>query len=195
MKLWLKLLWKHRAKLWLNIRPCFFSWKVPPSPNEFLKSSEVIIGLAFGQRLTNPGTSNRAMAKIARHLHYYYQLPLILQLEVSRCLMDLPKAGVIFQHRLEDKCLDTYEVLAQAWEICQKNGWRKAIIVSHPDHLWRAKKTAEKIGFEVSCVDTSSHPYLIPYDRESIQPWTKSRLRFLPREIAARTIYLLQDKI
>jgi len=170
---------------------CFFVWRVPPSGEDALCHAEVALVQSFGLRRGAPGLSNGALASIARNLHEHYGLPLVLQWEIADCLPDLQKAGVIRRHRTPDAYLDTREVLVQSAEICRKHGWRKAIIVAHPDHVWRVMKTAEKLDFGIAITDMAS----IPYDSLSLQPWTRSRWRFVPREIIARLLYLVRGWI
>lgn len=173
-------------KLW----QCFFTWKVKPEESS-LGRSQVVLAQSLGYREKDPGLSNRALAKVVASLYHGFGLPLVLQWEVADCIPELPKVGVIRKHRREGEYLDTYEVLAQSAEICKAHGWQRAILVSHPDHCWRVKKTAERLGFKVTVPDTS----LVPYDPESCQPWTRTRAKFLLRELPARLFCLLKGWI
>ena len=166
---------------------CFFCWKVEPCKESVMRNSDVILAQSFGLRANGPGISNEALARVVDKLYHCYSFSLVLQWEIADCLPDLPKDGIIRSHRVEGKYLDTFEVLSQMMMICEKQDWRKAIIVAHPDHSWRVARTAEKIGFEVVVADT----LLVPYDKESIQWWTRSRWKFLPREIMARVFCLI----
>ena len=170
---------------------CFFCWKVEAGSEKEISEADVVVGQSFGLRKDSPGISNEALAEIAKKLHGWYGLPLVLQWEISDCLPDLPKAGTIREHRVGGKYLDTYEMLFQAKILCRQKGWKKAIILAHPDHYWRCAMTAKKIGFEVLAVNTSS----VPYDELSVQSWTRSAIKFIPREIVARLLYLFTKKI
>ena len=170
---------------------CFFAWRVPPSGEDALRHAEVALVQSFGLRRGAPGLSNGALANIARGLYKSYGLPLVLQWEIADCLPDLQKAGVIRKHRTPGDYLDTYEVLVQSAEICREHGWRKAIIVAHPDHVWRVMKTAEKLGLETAIPDLVS----VPYDSLSLQPWTRGKRKFVSREIIARLLYLVRGWI
>ncbi len=191
-------------KLW----QCFFCWRVASEKNKIkLCCADVVLAQSFGRRKEGPGLSNETLARIAFYTSIIsdsVHLPLILQWEINSCFPAAGRTGVIRRHRQAGKYLDTREMLAQAWEICQKPKgvyflpgvpinmpWKKAIIVAHPDHMWRVMRTAEKIGFEVMVADTSS----VPYDKESVQWWTRGQARFIPREILTRVLYLLRGWI
>lgn len=175
----------------LELGKCFFCWGVKPSAENEVRTGQAIIAQSFGFRKSGPGLSNRALAKIIDDLYQSYRLPLVLQWEIADYLPNLPKAGVIYKHRIEGKYLDTYEVLSQSMEICNRKGWRRVIIVAHPDHYWRVVSVAKKLGFEVVSIDTSS----VPYDMESMQFSTKNRCFWWPREIVARLVYFIRGWI
>lgn len=168
----------------------FFSWKMRPSEADKLKNADVIIGQSFGIDPNNkPGISNEFLANIVTQydrydavLHHYPYT--ILQWEIADCVGF--SDYIISESRIQSIYLDTYEVLAQTWVVCQKEGWKKAIIVAHPDHVWRVAKTAEKLGFQVLIADTAG----CPYNPQSTQPWTRNRPAFIGREILARLLYL-----
>jgi len=166
--------------------------------NEELSESEVIIGLSFGI-LPNgsPGLPNGYLANVVTSLYKVYQLPLILQGEVADALQILdptiPIYRVISEHQdNEKKYLDTYEVLRQSKEICKNNDWETIILVAHQDHLPRAFKVAEKLGFIVSVPTIGGN---CPYDKESAQRWTRSKFQFAIREKFATIIYSHEGKI
>ena len=168
-----------------------FEWKVPASEESALKSADVILGQSFGLRSDGPGLSNYALAFVVARLAKRYSLPAVLQWEIADCLPNVHIAGVIRRHRSEGKYLDTYEVLAQSAELCRARGWKRAIVVAHPDHMWRCVQTAKKLGL-MALVPPMPE---VPYDPASSQSWTRSRARFLPREIIARLLFLLKGWI
>lgn len=171
---------------------CIFCWKLKPSNKERLKNSDVILALSFGRRKNTPGMSNVQLALGIEMLSLKFGLPVIAQWEISECLTAcIDKAGEIRKHRIKGKYLDTLEVLVQSLEICKKKNWKKIVIVAHPDHIWRCAETAKKLGFEVAIADITD----VAYDEQSIQLWTKSRMLFVPREIAARILFLFKNWI
>jgi uncharacterized SAM-binding protein YcdF (DUF218 family) len=62
------------------------------------------------------------------------------------------------------------------------------VVVAHPDHVWRAVRTAENLGLQVVVADTSA----VPCDPDSVQKWTRSRARLRSREILVRIYYLMR---
>ena len=178
-------------KFLIRFLECIFKWRVKSSDKRELADSQVILAQSFGLRPSDPGESNKALAKIVENLYKRFQLPLVLQWEIVYYLPDIPMEGIIREHRQAGKYLDTFEALNQSKDICKQHGWKKAIIIAHPDHIWRVAETARKMGFTVRIVDTQS----VPYDSHSTQLWTRGRIRFLTREIPARILYLLRGWI
>lgn len=166
---------------WLRLR----SRLIKPSPDFDLAACEVILAQSFGLRADGPGVSNEALAEVVRSLHLRHGLPMVLQWEVADCLTDLPMAGVIREHEEPGKYLDSREVLLQSWSICQAHGWKRAVVVAHPDHAWRVARIAHKLGFQVAVANTSQ----VPYDPESTQVWTRGPVRFLLREVVAVALF------
>jgi len=159
-----------------------FQWRVTPSSEEELKAAQVIIGL------TGPG-SEETKARIVDELRLEYGIPCIVQSHLAPYLSienDMVVGGQ------EGAYVDTFAVLSQVREIWRDNGWEKAIIVAHPDHLWRCLKVAEKLGFEVC-----SPKIDIPYDRNKEgSPFVHNhQLTFRPREIGARFRELLKGRM
>ena len=171
---------------------CIFCWKLKPGSKRELKDSDVILALSFGRRENTSGMSNIQLALGVEMLSREFGLPVITQWEISeRLTAYIDKAGEIREHRIKGKYLDTLEVLIQSLEICKKRNWKKAVIVAHPDHIWRCAETAKKLGFEVVIADTA----YVAYDDRSIQPLTRNRTRFVLREIAARLAFLFKGRI
>ncbi len=171
---------------------CFTVWRVPVSVEKDIAQADVIIAQSFGVRQHNdPGASNEALAHIAAYIHAKYGIPLIAQWEIAHCITNTSDIHVIRNHRTEGKYLDTYEVLAQAQDICLQNGWSKIIILAHPHHYWRCVMTAKKMGCTVVKFDTG----IVPYDWFSDQVWTRHKWFFIPREVLVRVHYLCTGKI
>ncbi|OGE84836.1 MAG: hypothetical protein A3J48_03425 [Candidatus Doudnabacteria bacterium RIFCSPHIGHO2_02_FULL_46_11] len=188
-----------------------YKWRLPGHTNSELAQADVIVALSFGGRVNGPGKSNVALARLTEDLSRRYNLPVIAQWEIAHSSLDLQdkllhivrKARnkqlgrltkiihTLTTKRVDEKdlgnYLDSYEVLMQAAEICLKQGLKKAIIVAHHDHLWRTSKIAEAVGFE------PLHPFaqVTIYDEESVQKYTRSRWRFMMREIPNRLYHLI----
>ncbi len=175
-----------------KIIECFFVWHIPSDSEDCLEKADVLIGQSFGNRPNNdPGKSNKELARIAKRVHEKYGVPLVLQWEIADCINDVSKAGVVRKHQEKNKYLDTYEVIVQSKDICERSGWRKAIILAHPQHCWRCVMTAKKLGLDTLVVATKK----VPYDHLSDQIWTRNVWIFIPRELISRLFYLLTGKI
>lgn len=192
----------------------FYKWSVESSSSSELKEADVIIVLSFGGRPAGPGKINVSLAKIAGDLSKRYNLPMIAQWEVADSSLELqdrllhvvreakgPKPGVFIKlieklttkktNNKASRYLDSYEVLTQAAEASRMRGLKKAIIVAHSDHAWRAGKVAEKLGFQVL------FPYskVTDFDKKSIQKYTRKRRLWRTRELLARLYYLFTGKM
>ncbi|HYD91024.1 MAG TPA: hypothetical protein VEA37_05985, partial [Flavobacterium sp.] len=97
----------------------------------------------------------------------------------------------IEKHRMPGRRLDTYEVTAQAaaywFGTLGKNrkAENRAVILAHPDHVWRCAKTAEKLGFRPVIISMES----VEYPSNSEQRWTRSTWRYRPYDVLARLLY------
>ncbi|MFH0952463.1 MAG: hypothetical protein V1838_04780 [Patescibacteria group bacterium] len=167
-----------------------FCWNIEISPLVSLVNAEVVMALSFGRRRQEPGIVNVMMTETISHLSTKYQLPVIAQAEIADCLSNLEVAGVV-RRCLDGRYLDTHEVVRQMAAICRRYGWKRAVIVAHPHHLWRVVKVAEKFGLKLIIPNIGK----IRYDSHSVQLWTRSAWLFIPREILVRWLYLIQKKI
>ena len=169
----------------------FTKWRVLPHPHFDLEKADAIVALSFGVRNNDAGEANRALALVAQELHTKLQLPVIAQWEIGDNIsIDARQlVHIVRKPRLEENgYLDTYEVLTQAAEVAHSRGWRKIIIIAHSDHAWRAIKVAQRLGFE----PMFSHLSTDVYDKNSSQKHTRSRWRFILREIPARIYYIFK---
>ncbi|MDE2001780.1 MAG: hypothetical protein KGI60_04435 [Patescibacteria group bacterium] len=145
---------------------------------------DVILALSFGQRKGEPCLSNIGIAEAIKDCLFWakHRPPILAQWEVAECLKKtcVPVRHIVREHRVKGKYLDSYECLDQMAIVCRANGWKVAFIAAHPHHRFRCQLIAEKLGL------TTFAPKLnVPYDPQSTQPWTRSPVRFLPREAAA----------
>ena len=186
---------------------CFFYWRVEPANSVRLADCDVVLAQDFGLRKNDPGKSNRILAEVIRHLQYQYPLPPPLVQQATRDALppDYLLSGVAEQHGVAGKYLDTREVFRQHAKVCHRKGWRRVIVVAHPDHLWRVMEVVrafdlEPVAMELSGFEHAFEPIAadtdnVPYDPLSLQWWTRGRKRFLVREIPTRIYYLLRGWI
>jgi len=157
------------------------------------KEIKAIFCQSFGRRGNNPGLSNIALAEsVIRICGDFDQPPaLIIQKDCADAFPNYFKIDkVISKHDKPGKYLDSYEVSRQCAEYCRKNGIKNLLIFSHPHHAWRVRKVTEKFGLNCLTVTVK-----IPYDRKSVQLWTRSAWLFIPREILVIIAYWLTGKI
>lgn len=175
---------------------CIFSWRVKPQGRPH--RADIIIGQSFGIRSeSDPGLSNRALAKVIYKIHHNTGLPMILQWELGLLLRERKLKNKLFliqKHRIQGKYLDTGEVLAQTIELAKRElelARPRVVIVAHPQHLPRVKMQAEKLGLTVVVPEIGK----IPFDPESAQWWTRELFLWLVREIPGRFYCLLKGLI
>lgn len=148
--------------------------------------------------------SNLHIARIALRYAREKKIPMIIQKEVGDIFREFFRepgimrivVRIIEKHRIEGEYLDTYEVLAQTYEIMQKYGWKKVLLVVHWAHLPRAKKVLEKMGITVVIPSIPEHRWRykgrlssIPFDPCSLQWWTRNWFYWIIREIPTHLIY------
>lgn len=167
----------------MKIFKCLFSWRVDASELKDLERSQAVVAL------DGPGP-DIAKARIAdgQANNRFARLPLIMQGNVARCCtetLSLHHPEVIIED--PDKYLDTFGALSQAYQYCRKQGWKRITLVTHPDHMWRSKKIAEHLGFEVSIpFAVSAIPYSKKGDEKKDTVFGRHKYLFRLREIAAR---------
>ncbi len=174
---------------------CLLDWRHRPASPKQLAHCQAILGQSFGGRsLTDPGLTNYALAGVAARLAAGSSAPLLLQWEIALALAE-QRPMMTVNHTVREhwagEYLDTFEVLRQIAVVCRANGGKRVAIVAHPAHAWRVARVAARLGLDPVIVNTVG----VPYDPESIQPWTRSAWRFLPRELAARLMYFLKEYI
>jgi len=155
---------------------------------------QAIFCQSFGPRVDGPGISNEFLAKKIIEAHKNFpNAPLIIQKDCVNALpANIKVARVIYRHWLPDgRYLDSSEVSRQCAEYCVPKGLTTVLTFAHPDHLWRVMKTMKKFDLNPIAGDTNG----TPYDPKSVQPWTRSRLRFLIREFLVIIYYFFKKKI
>lgn len=159
---------------------------------------DAIFCQSFGLRKNEPGMSNFYLAhcilKVYRIYKNYHDchIPLIIQKDCADAFTeDIKIDKIISQHHDPNKYLDSHEVSRQCAEFCAQKGFKTILVFAHPDHIWRVVRTLKKFDLDPVIADTAG----TPYDPKSIQPWTRSRLRFLTREVLVIIMYFITGKI
>lgn len=125
----------------------------------------------------NPGKSNYALAEATIQLHQKTGAPIIAQWEVAYCIWitatmlfsELVKTDEIIVLWPKGRYYTTREVKTDSKSWMKIRGWSDPIEIAHPDMIIRALMIMWKLG-----MNPMIYPCLIPYDRESVQPWTKT---------------------
>lgn len=179
---------KRKIALFLE---CFLNWKIKADIDYDIEKTHIYFCLSFGYQKNNPGTNNQELALFLEKYYLQKRAIIVAQKEIAEVLPEVLVNFVISKHQKSDKYLDTFEVCRQCFNYCRDINLKKILIFVHPHHVWRTKKTLEKFGMDVFVADTTG----CPYDPESAQIWTRTKLFFIPRELLTRLYYLFSGKI
>lgn len=167
---------------------CFTVWHVEPTS---LKNAQVICAHAAGDTPDGPSITTHHLADIIRVVHREYALGIIAQGETAQCLNGLPVLTATPRQAEADHYIDTREVVLFHKRACEQLNFSRIVLVAFGHHLWRAKKTAERLGLVVYIPEGIESPY----DPHSTQWQCRSAWFFIPREILTRTYYWLRGWI
>jgi len=135
-----------------------------------LRSAEAIVVLgrgAFGDDA--PSLASLARAVYGYTLYHARYAPRLL-LSGGRAVAESGREALAMKRLLEgvgaqpsglqteDRSTRTYSNATESARILQPQGVKRVLLVTHPNHMWRAKRTFEKAGFAV-------YPAPIPWDR------------------------------
>ncbi|MDQ6603569.1 MAG: YdcF family protein [Chloroflexota bacterium] len=90
----------------------------------------------------------------------------------------VPTAAVLTENRGRS----SYESMEGATLLMQHNGWRRALLVSDPFHMYRLKRMATDLGVSAATSPTRTSP---------IRPGSDEERRYMLREVATLADYLL----
>jgi uncharacterized SAM-binding protein YcdF (DUF218 family) len=85
----------------------------------------------------------------------------------------------------ENRGRDSFESMAGATALMQRNGWHSALLVSDPFHMYRLKRMAGDLGVQAVTSPTRTSP---------IRPGSDEERRYMVREVASVANYLLFRK-
>jgi hypothetical protein len=159
-----------------------------------MSDADCVIGPSFGYRKTakgviEPGRANTSLARFAAT--NLLALPKILQFEIDDAYEQL--TGVRSEHRIEQhrkkgKYLDTREVAAQAVAVMRENGWGRAVLLGHPNHMPRIDSVVQNLGAATVVPENIE----AVWDTESDQPWTRSPEAWKQHELVAIGLYAVR---
>jgi len=130
-----------------------FVWDYPSAAHEVeMRTADAVVTqshspISFG----NAGPGNKIMASVARQISTKCGLPLLIQEE-----MELADPTIQYVHISKDPnrsgfstlSWNTFEIVKLQKEFCDKKGWRRVVVVAHPDHMMRACAVYQKLGLE-----------------------------------------------
>lgn len=158
-----------------------------------LSSAQVIV--THCADLTTDGSAGQGNVLIAEHaarLRRRFNLPIIAQREVLVAKPDLETIAIVGQAAdggLRTSPANTYEVCKDQQRICAERGCNNVLVVTFPDHMWRACEVYKKLG-----LSPIPAPMLgsarIYYDVKATRWQLRSRLRYVYFwELPARILF------
>ena len=168
-----------------------FVWDFPIASEAETKSADAVVTMALIP-LSWPGSAsssgNRIMAKVAREIYEKYGKPLLISEEVAYADPEIK-----YVHISEDPIgvgessvvWNTHAIAKLQKEFCDKNGWKRVIVIASPDHMLRACWTYQKLGLK-----TLSAP--MPKSRKSYRypgSFQYSVIGFRIREMICRFLF------
>ena len=176
----LRMLWK-----------CFTVWEVEPATEEELRSAHVVLAFSDSKMMDgSPGPGNELIAGVARQLHVQYGLAILAQEEV---VMADPYGSFAFiargpQHGKSTRAWNTATITDSFASVCREKGWRRAVVVTIPDHLPRALWVAERRKFRAVAARMPRGQYLHP----GLALWSArgGKWRFRIRDLIVRLFFL-----
>ncbi len=146
---------------------------------------DCVVAFSFGYRQVGgairPGPSNQQIADYLTER--YFRLPRIVQFEIADAMPSTAhEVYRIERHRRPGAYLHTREVAEQAKKIMDRHGWKKAVVIAHPNHMPRADAVCRKLGMETLAPGGLG---AIEFDPGSAQPWTQNPANWLEHETKA----------
>ena len=178
---------------------CFFVWWKPKG-NRNLSEAQIIVTQA-GSDLLDGSTAqtNKDLAAVAKKYHKALGIPIFAQGEVARVLdqMNVPVAGSTPREAIPDnfgskEYQGTSGVAALQKKYCDEHGYTKVLVVALVPHIWRAKWTYEKQGFET--FSPSDLPWYVLETNANQRRWRRAVVAY-PYEFKARLEYLFKGMI
>jgi hypothetical protein len=195
-----------RERLWAAFLD-LITWRVMPAPEPCLSGVEAIAAFSFGfgpKKIEGggsqydpvyylPGKSNEAIADLIQKLlvsHSKIKLEdVFAQQEIADSLSDKYGLEVDRSHiAIPGKEYLGTRGVADMFFSSGLGKYSKIAVFAHPLHVYRCEKTlvksAEDHGFQPTILipDTSS----VPFDKDSMQPWTRNLELWIPHEINSR---------
>jgi hypothetical protein len=141
-----------------------------------------------------PGPVNEALAQLAAEFVAEHPVPIFTQVEVAEVLADLgvPDVVVVGPDVQPDgtiRYLSTAGVIEKGVRLAEEAGIPvgRIGVLCQADHAVRCLPTVRAQGLTADVPEGVVLP--TEFDRESGQPWTRSREVWIPTNLAARTLF------
>ncbi len=150
-----------------------------------------IVAFAFGYRKDDPGVSNRALAQVVERLKRDFHIQVVvLQHEIMDCMPCadpecMENNNVFSINANPGQYLDSEEVMRQAIPYLKEAYVKSVFVVAQPFlRLHKCIGLAKQSGFEPIVPENMK----IPFDKESEQEWTRSRIKLLIHAIKQKLL-------
>ncbi len=123
---------------------------VEPAGEDSISKAQVIV-THCADLLTDgsAGPGNTLIAEHAARLRRRFNLPIIAQREILVAKPDLETITIVGQAAsggLLPRPANTHTICSEQKKVCDEQGWKHVLVVTFPDHMWRACETYKKLG-------------------------------------------------
>ena len=179
---------------WKGIKKCLVCWNTEPASVDDLKKVQVIV--THCAELLRDGTAGQGNILIAEHadkLRKRFGLPIIAQREILVAKPDLEVFAVVGagpNNSVRHRPADTYEVCVAQKKICDPQNWKNVLVVTFPEHMWRACAVYKKLGLNpIPAVILGNSKIYYEKNARRWQLRSRDRFKYL-WEIPARLLFL-----
>lgn len=185
-------------KIILFLKCLFVWWKPQGSKN--ISKAQIILTQA-GSDLSDGSISktNRDLAILAKKYSEQLNIPIFAQGEVARVLdeMNVPviartKSEAIPDNFGSKEYQGTDGIVSLQKKYCDEHGFKRVIILAFVPHIWRAKWTYEKAGFDTFI--PNDLPWYVFQKDANQQRWRRAITAY-PYEFKTRLEYLFKGMI
>lgn len=183
---------------------CLFAWSVPAASEKELAGAEVVLTQAVEfNRDGTPGPGNQiiaehaeCVARWARKSTGKSRLPIIPQREIVLTNPDGHWYSVAGISPANDNLpATTWEVCSDQARLCRSMGWTRVVVVTFPDHLWRACAVYRRLGLTPIPAPMPSHQDIEYYSWGARRWYLRCRFFFRMYERLARFYFWKKDWI
>ena len=156
-----------------------------------IEDADVIVGHSFGT-LTDETSANRQLAEYI--LDHVDGRPIVVDRNLADAFPGDHRIDLVVEGEVSDargNGVGTWGTLIEAKGFMETHELSKPLMIAQAYHIGRVAMQAQKLQMDAII------PGNLPtrFDRESAQPWTRSRTMWVPREVIGSLVLKSQGKL